>query len=88
MIERTETAVEYDWGKGSPAEGMPEDNFSIRWTGVLETRGEHDAALHDRGRRRLPHLHRRRMRGRDWGNHRLTTRSAELNLEPDAPTPS
>ncbi len=26
------------WGEGAPAEGLPADNFSVRWTGELEPR--------------------------------------------------
>jgi YVTN family beta-propeller protein len=28
-------AVDFDWGAGSPAAGIPSDNFSVRWTGTL-----------------------------------------------------
>lgn len=81
VIERTETAVEYDWGKGSPAEGMPEDNFSIRWTGVLKPAANTTLRFTiggDDGDRIF--IGGECVAG-DWGNHRLTTRSAELNLE-------
>lgn len=81
VLERTETAVEYDWGKGSPAEGMPEDNFSIRWTGVLKPAANTTLRFTiggDDGDRIF--IGGECVAG-DWGNHRLTTRSAELNLE-------
>ncbi|MFQ5578928.1 MAG: PA14 domain-containing protein, partial [Anaerolineae bacterium] len=29
----TETAIDYDWGFNAPADGLPADNFSVRWTG-------------------------------------------------------
>jgi hypothetical protein len=30
------------WGEGPPAEGMPADNFSVRWTGDIEPRFSED----------------------------------------------
>jgi hypothetical protein len=30
------------WGEGSPAEGIPSDNFSARWTGEIEARFSED----------------------------------------------
>jgi YVTN family beta-propeller protein len=34
LVQRNE-AVDFDWGGGVPASGMPADNFSVRWTGKL-----------------------------------------------------
>jgi hypothetical protein len=30
---RQDPAVSFDWGDGSPGEGLPADGFSVRWTG-------------------------------------------------------
>ena len=35
VFQRVE-AVNHNWGNGVPAAGVPADNFSVRWTGVLE----------------------------------------------------
>jgi YVTN family beta-propeller protein len=34
LVTRIE-AVDFDWGSGRPAIGVPADNFSVRWTGTL-----------------------------------------------------
>jgi cytochrome c553 len=42
LLKRTE-AVNFDWGKGSPASGVPSDKFSARWEGyvVIPTTGDY-----------------------------------------------
>jgi YVTN family beta-propeller protein len=35
-LTRTE-AVDFDWGTGSPGAGVNVDNFSVRWTGTVQT---------------------------------------------------
>jgi hypothetical protein len=35
VLQRTE-AIDFDWGTGSPGTGVRADNFTVRWTGVLE----------------------------------------------------
>ncbi|MES2887509.1 MAG: PA14 domain-containing protein [Pseudomonadota bacterium] len=35
VLTRTE-AVDVDWGQGSPAPNLPVDNFSVRWSGMIE----------------------------------------------------
>jgi hypothetical protein len=34
-LTRIETALDHNWGLGSPGEGVPRDNFSARWTQSL-----------------------------------------------------
>jgi len=34
-VTRQEAAVDFNWGTGSPASGIPADNFSARWTRTL-----------------------------------------------------
>lgn len=41
---RVEDAVNFDWASSAPLQGLPEDNFSIRWNGVF-------TAPHDSGTR-------------------------------------
>lgn len=31
-LVRTDAEINFDWGEGAPAEGMPADNFAVRWT--------------------------------------------------------
>jgi chitodextrinase len=35
VVQRCETAINYGWGSGSPATGVPADQFSTRWTGTF-----------------------------------------------------
>jgi hypothetical protein len=35
ITERTDSTVNFDWGNGSPAPGVPADLFAVRWTGSL-----------------------------------------------------
>ncbi len=44
VLTRTDSQLFFDWGYGSPAEGVNPDHFSTRWTGKL-TIGENDARL-------------------------------------------
>ncbi|WP_437638437.1 PA14 domain-containing protein [Sorangium sp. So ce854] len=37
-LVRTDPGVNFDWGEGSPAGGIPADGFSVRWTGEIEPR--------------------------------------------------
>lgn len=34
VVTRTDTKIDFNWKDKAPMEGMPADNFSIRWTGV------------------------------------------------------
>ncbi|MCX7681532.1 MAG: PA14 domain-containing protein, partial [Anaerolineae bacterium] len=35
VLVRTDPAVNFEWGVGAPAEGLPGDGFSVRWTRTL-----------------------------------------------------
>ena len=39
VVTRVDTALNFDWGKGSPAPGVPADRFSARWRGKLVAPG-------------------------------------------------
>jgi hypothetical protein len=32
-IERDDPAIDFQWGDGAPADGLPADSFAVRWTG-------------------------------------------------------
>ncbi len=34
-LTRMDSSVDFDWGDGSPGEGVPADGFSVRWTGSV-----------------------------------------------------
>ena len=35
-LTRTDATVNFDWGTGSPADGISTDNFTVRWTGSVQ----------------------------------------------------
>jgi len=35
-LTRDDLAIGFDWGQGAPANGLPVDNFSVRWTRTLQ----------------------------------------------------
>ncbi len=35
LLVRTDANIDFEWGNGSPAPAVPNDNFSVRWTGTL-----------------------------------------------------
>ena len=47
VVTRIDPTVNFNWYGNSPAEGVPQDGFSVRWTGKYRARvtGEHDIAL-------------------------------------------
>ena len=38
VSQGTDLAVNFNWGAASPGAGIPADNFSVRWTGLIEPR--------------------------------------------------
>lgn len=39
VSERTDAQVDFAWGTGPPADAVPPDSFSVRWTGLLKVSG-------------------------------------------------
>jgi PKD repeat protein len=39
VLVRNETRIDHNWGSGSPAPGVPADNFSARWTRKMDFEG-------------------------------------------------
>ncbi|UCC86494.1 MAG: PKD domain-containing protein [Anaerolineales bacterium] len=40
VLVRNETEIDHNWGSGSPGHGVPEDDFSARWTREVDFRSE------------------------------------------------
>lgn len=38
VLTRVDPTIDFNWGGGSPATGLPSDGFSVRWTGEVEAR--------------------------------------------------
>gem|GEM_PF-3274708 len=37
-FSRTDATIDFNWGEGSPGNGVPENNFVVRWTGEIVPR--------------------------------------------------
>ena len=77
----TETDPTHYWSYGHPFDGMPDDGFSVRWTGVYKARTSGTVRVKmagDDGYRLFVNGERL---GGDWGNHSLTTRSVFFEVE-------
>ena len=44
-MTRTDASVNFDWGLSNPGGGLPDDNFSIRWTGNITVNAGYDVNL-------------------------------------------
>jgi hypothetical protein len=54
VFTRIDPVIDFDWGEGSPGNGIPNDDYTIRWTGKIEPRysGEYTFYItSDNGRR-------------------------------------
>jgi beta-glucosidase len=80
-LSRIDTQLDFSWANGSPATGVPSDDFSVRWTGKLvpKASGHHLLSITgDDGYRLL-------LDGKpvveDWTEHAPRTRGAITTLE-------
>ena len=79
-LSRLDGTVDFRWELGAPAPGLPEDDFSIRWTGKLTPpqSGRYLLALRSDDGSRLY------LDGKlvvdNWGDHAPTLKTAEIEL--------
>ncbi|MCL4551441.1 MAG: glycoside hydrolase family 3 C-terminal domain-containing protein, partial [Bacteroidetes bacterium] len=79
-LTRVDKQINFWWGGGSPAKEIGEDNFSVRWTGVikapatgkftLSTSSDDGVRLYIDGKLVI----------NDWTDHALTAASAEVEM--------
>ena len=84
VYKRIDRTVEFNWRRGGP-EGLPADNFSIRWTGKLTVpeSGQYlMATTSDDGTRLY-------LDGKlivdNWGDHGMETKTADVELKAGRP---
>ena len=81
VLKRVDETVNFDWGVGSPATGIPIDDFSTRWTGKLtpaQTGKYQFGAIADDGVRIYLDG---KLIAEDWTQHAPTTVTGEVELE-------
>ena len=80
-LTRVDTRIGFNWKDKAPAEGLPADGFSIRWTGVFVPESDCTASLVMRG----DDGYRLFVDGEevlaDWGNHSATTRKGSVEMK-------
>ena len=80
-VVRTDAAVDFNWGRKSPAEGIPEDGFSVRWEGTYtapESGKLRFLMSGDDGYRLFVDD---KIVAGDWGNHSLSSRTAFFDVK-------
>lgn len=81
VLVRTDASVDFSWGRKSPADGIPEDGFSVRWEGTYtasETGTLRFLMSGDDGYRLFVDD---KPMGGDWGNHSLSSRTVFMSVE-------
>ena len=81
VYTRIDSMVNFAWGGGSPAPGVPADQFSVRWTGTIippETRVYQLGTRTDDGARLYVNGE---LLFEDWTEHGEKPNSAEIKLE-------
>ena len=81
VLTRIDSTVDFEWGDGSPAPTLPQDSFSVRWTGslrapatgkfTLRTISDDGVRLYIGGKLLID----------DWTNHAAETRECAVDLE-------
>ena len=80
-LTRIDREVNFDWGGDAPAKGLPQDHFSVRWTGSiippetgdfeLSIRSDDGSRLYINGELFID----------NWGDHAGVTKSRSIRLE-------
>ena len=79
------TCIEADpthyWSYGHPFDGMPDDGFSVRWTGTYKAEEDGTVRVKMAGDDGYRLYVNGRLLGGDWGNHSLTARAVFFEVE-------
>jgi len=85
VITRLDSAINFDWGKGSPDKAVQPDRFSARWTGKLTApkTGFYRLGVKSNDGSRL--FVNGKLFVNNWGNHDFQLRSKRIFLEKGKP---
>ncbi|NOZ56612.1 MAG: beta-glucosidase, partial [Calditrichaeota bacterium] len=80
VVTRIDSAINFDWGKGAPAPGVPPDRFSVRWRGKLLSpgSGRYRLGIYSNDGSKL--FVNGKLFVNNWGNHHGLLKSAEIEL--------
>lgn len=81
VLVRTDASVNFDWGRKSPAEGLPEDGFSVRWEGTYTAPEAGTLRFRLSGDDGYRLFVNDQLLAGDWGNHSLSSRTAFQSVE-------
>jgi beta-glucosidase len=79
-LSRIDRRIMFDWGDLAPASSLPEDNFSVRWTGKMKADTEGDYEFFVRGDDGYRLYVNNQLLIDDWHDQGTTTQSAILHL--------
>ena len=86
VMVRSDSAVHFDWDNGSPCAAMPDDAFSVRWTGwVAPVDHSRQLKLHIGGDDGYRVFVNDSLVAGDWGNHSYSSREVQLPLAAGTP---
>ncbi|MCH4147610.1 MAG: glycoside hydrolase family 3 C-terminal domain-containing protein [Prevotella sp.] len=77
---RVDPAVDFDWGYSAPLERIPEDHFSVTWTGYYYPRTSEEIRLQIGGDDGYRVFVNDSLIVGDWGNHAYSSREVYLNF--------
>lgn len=80
VVTRRDNQVNFDWGSGSPIQGIASDRFSVRWTGTLHIGGTGVYTLYTVGDDGIRLFVDDRLVIDDWSNHGARERGATVSL--------
>lgn len=80
VLTRTDSAVDFNWGSGSPGTGAPNDNFSVRWTGQVQPQFSEVYTFFTTSDDGIRLWVNNVLLINDWNNHGPTERSATILL--------
>ncbi|MCL4551285.1 MAG: glycoside hydrolase family 3 C-terminal domain-containing protein [Bacteroidetes bacterium] len=79
-ITRVDKQINFWWGGGSPAKEIGEDNFSVRWTGVIKAPATGKFVLSTSSDDGIRLYVDDKLVINDWTDHALTATSAEVEM--------